>query len=148
MIRELNASLKGGRPRGLCRAGWGGGPGRRAIVPALGVSAVVTACRGPGGIYGTGGGSTTGGTAGMTHHAAASHATVISARKLPGIGTVLVDRPGKTLYSPQQEAHGKIMCTGSCLSFWFPASVAAGATAQAPPVSPACSALSTAPTTA
>ena len=38
----------------------------------------------------------------------------------PGAGTVLVDRSGKTLYSPQQEASGKIACTGGCLSFWFP----------------------------
>jgi predicted lipoprotein with Yx(FWY)xxD motif len=49
---------------------------------------------------------------------------VISVRKVPGIGTVLVDRSGKTLYSPQQEASGKIECTGSCLSFWFPVTVA------------------------
>jgi predicted lipoprotein with Yx(FWY)xxD motif len=51
---------------------------------------------------------------------------VISTRSLPGIGTVLVDRSGKTAYSPQQEAHGKILCTGSCLSFWFPVPVAPG----------------------
>jgi predicted lipoprotein with Yx(FWY)xxD motif len=130
MIRELNASLRGGRARGLFRACWGG-PGRRATVPGLAaaaVAAVVTACGGPGGIYGTGGGS----TAGMTHHAAASHRMVISARTLPGVGTVLVDRSGKTLYSPQQEAHGTIMCTGSCLSFWFPVPVAAGVTVHAP----------------
>jgi len=56
---------------------------------------------------------------------------VVSARKLPGVGTVLVNRSGKTIYSPQQEAHGKILCTGSCLSFWFPVSAGAGAL-QAP----------------
>jgi len=57
---------------------------------------------------------------------------VISVRKVPGVGTVLVDRSGKTLYSPQQEANGKIVCTGSCLSFWFPVRVAAGAALRAP----------------
>jgi len=51
---------------------------------------------------------------------------------LPGVGTVLVDRSGKTLYSPQQEAHGTIMCTGGCLSFWFPVPVTAGATVHVP----------------
>jgi len=68
----------------------------------------------------------------MAHHAAASHGTVISARTLPGAGTVLVGRSGKTLYSAQQEAHGTIMCTGDRLSFWFPVSVAAGTTPHAP----------------
>jgi predicted lipoprotein with Yx(FWY)xxD motif len=53
---------------------------------------------------------------------------VISTRSLPGIGNVLVDRSGKTAYSPQQEAHGKILCTGSCLSFWFPVPVSPGTT--------------------
>jgi predicted lipoprotein with Yx(FWY)xxD motif len=57
---------------------------------------------------------------------------VISARKVPGVGTVLVDRSGKTVYSPQQEADGKIMCTGGCLGFWFPVRVAAGAALGAP----------------
>ena len=57
---------------------------------------------------------------------------MISVRKLPGVGTVLVDRSGKTLYSPQQEANGKIVCTGGCLTFWFPVPVAAGAALRAP----------------
>jgi predicted lipoprotein with Yx(FWY)xxD motif len=57
---------------------------------------------------------------------------VVSARKLPGVGTVLVNRSGKTIYSPQQEAHGKILCTGSCLAFWFPVPAGAGAALQAP----------------
>jgi predicted lipoprotein with Yx(FWY)xxD motif len=133
MISELNASHKGRRPRGLARTGWGR-HGRRALVPGLAVAAaaLIAACGGPGGIYGTGGGSAAGGTTGQAHHAAASHGTVISARALPGVGTVLVNRSGKTLYSPQQEAHGTIMCTGDCLSFWFPVSVASGATPHAP----------------
>jgi predicted lipoprotein with Yx(FWY)xxD motif len=62
----------------------------------------------------------------------ASHGVVISARALPGIGSVLVNRSGKTLYSPPQGAHGKILCTGGRLSFWLPLSVDAGATLHAP----------------
>ena len=133
MISELDASLRDRRSRRPSRTGWGR-HGRRALVPALAAAAaaLIAACGGAGGIYGTGGGSAAGGTTGMAHHAAASHGTVISARTLPGVGTVLVDRSGKTLYSPQQEAHGTIMCTGGCLSFWFPASVAAGVTPHAP----------------
>ena len=46
---------------------------------------------------------------------------------------VLVDQSGKTVYSPQQEAQGKILCTGGCLSFWFPVSVAPGTQPHAAP---------------
>jgi predicted lipoprotein with Yx(FWY)xxD motif len=69
---------------------------------------------------------------GQAHPPGASHGVVVSARKLPGVGTVLVTRSGKTIYSPQQEAHGKILCTGSCLSFWFPVPAGAGAALRAP----------------
>src|SRR5215471_11977 len=130
MISERNASLPGRRPAGSSRAGWGRGA-RRAVVLSFGAiaaAALVAACGGPGGISGTGGGSAAGGTAGTAHHAPASHGAVISARTLPGVSTVLVDRSGKTLYSPQQEAHGTILCTGGCLSFWFPVPATAGAT--------------------
>jgi predicted lipoprotein with Yx(FWY)xxD motif len=51
---------------------------------------------------------------------------IVSTRSLPGIGTVLVNRSGKTIYTPQQEADGKISCTGGCLSFWFPVTVPPG----------------------
>lgn len=133
MISEHNAAPAGRRPAGSSRTGWGKGA-RRAILLSLGAAAaaaLVAACGGPGGIYGTGGGSAAGGTTGMAHHAAASHGA-ISTRTLPGVGTVLVDRSGKTLYSPQQEAHGTIMCTGGCLSFWLPVHATAGATLHAP----------------
>ena len=133
MISEHNPSLNGHHPGGLSLAGWGR-HGRRALVPglAMAAAALIAACGGPGGIYGTGGGSTAGATPGMAHHATASHGAVISARTLPGVGTVLVGRSGKTLYSPQQEAHGMIMCTASCLGVWIPVSVAAGTTPHAP----------------
>jgi len=134
MISERNSSLAGRRPAGSSRTRWGRGA-RRALLAGLGAAAaaaLVAACGGPGGIYGTGGGSAAGGTAGTAHHAPASHGAVISARTLPGVGTVLVDRSGKTLYSPQQEAHGTIMCTGGCLGFWFPVPATAGATLHAP----------------
>jgi predicted lipoprotein with Yx(FWY)xxD motif len=73
------------------------------------------------------GGSTSG-----SNQGAASHGTVVSVRRLPGIGTVLVASSGRTLYSPQQEAHGKVLCTGGCLSFWFPVQVTAGTGLRAP----------------
>ena len=130
MISEHKAALRSRRPAGSSRTGRGRSA-RRAIVLSLGAAAaaaLVAACGGPGGLYGTGGGS----TSGAAHHAPASHGAAISARTLPGVGTVLVDRSGKTLYSPQQEAHGMIMCTGGCLNFWFPVRATAGATLHAP----------------
>jgi len=54
-------------------------------------------------------------------------ASMISTRMVTGIGMVLTDQSGKTLYSPQQEAHGAIKCTGSCLSFWLPVTVSSQA---------------------
>ena len=134
MISEHNETLAGRLRAGSSRTGRGRGV-RRAILLSLGAAAaaaLVAACGGPGGIYGTSSGAAAGGSAGTAHHAPASPGAAISAHTLPGVGTVLVNRAGKTLYSPQQEAHGKILCTGSCLSFWFPVPAGAGAALQAP----------------
>jgi predicted lipoprotein with Yx(FWY)xxD motif len=56
---------------------------------------------------------------------------VISARTVAGVGTVLTDKSGKTLYTAQQEERGVIKCTAGCLSFWFPVIVGKGATPRA-----------------
>src|SRR5215475_3830169 len=55
----------------------------------------------------------------------------ISTRTVAGVGTVLTDQSGKTLYTAQQEARGVIKCTAGCLSFWFPVTVGQGATPRA-----------------
>ena len=126
MASKLSPAVSGRRDRNSIRIRIGG-MARRAVPPGLAAVAatgLLVAC----GSAGTGGGS----GAGMAQGAAASRGTVISVRQLPGVGTVLVDRAGKTLYSPQQEASGKIVCTGGCLSFWFPVHVAAGAALRAP----------------
>ncbi|HEX6450820.1 MAG TPA: hypothetical protein VF060_15330 [Trebonia sp.] len=62
----------------------------------------------------------------------AASGMTVSARAVTGVGTVLTDQSGKTLYTPQQEAGGAIKCTGSCLSFWFPVTVGKGAAPHAP----------------
>jgi predicted lipoprotein with Yx(FWY)xxD motif len=72
------------------------------------------------------------GDASGSHATATSHRTIVAVRDVPGVGSVLVDSSGDTLYSPQQEANGKILCTATCLSFWFPVHVSAGATLRAP----------------
>jgi predicted lipoprotein with Yx(FWY)xxD motif len=97
----------------------------RSLTAGIALAAVgglVTAC----------GSAGTGGPASGSHQKAASHGTVVSVRRLTGIGTVLVASSGRTLYSPQQEAGGKILCTGSCLSFWFPVRATAGTGLRAP----------------
>jgi predicted lipoprotein with Yx(FWY)xxD motif len=57
---------------------------------------------------------------------------VVTTRHLAGLGTVLVSASGKTIYSPEQETHGQIRCTGSCLSFWFPVTVTSATGLHAP----------------
>lgn len=55
----------------------------------------------------------------------------VSTRVVSGVGTVLTSASGRTLYSPEQEASGTIKCTGSCLGFWFPVTMAKGTTPHA-----------------
>jgi predicted lipoprotein with Yx(FWY)xxD motif len=47
----------------------------------------------------------------------------VSAKRVAGAGTVLVDAKGKALYRSEQERNGKVLCTGACLSFWQPLTV-------------------------
>jgi predicted lipoprotein with Yx(FWY)xxD motif len=53
--------------------------------------------------------------------AASMGASAVSTKDVGGVGTVLVDSSGQTLYASDQEAAaGKVMCTGACNSFWVP----------------------------
>jgi len=91
----------------------------RIILPglaALAAASLVAAC----GSAGPAPGARPGGTAATGKRGAGSAPALVSARAISGIGMVLADRSGRTLYSPRQEAHGTIRCTGGCLSFWFP----------------------------
>ncbi|HEY2551772.1 MAG TPA: hypothetical protein VGI64_14475 [Streptosporangiaceae bacterium] len=56
---------------------------------------------------------------------------VVTTRQLSGLGSVLVNSAGLTVYSPEQEANGTIKCTGGCLSFWFPVTVSSAGQLQA-----------------
>jgi predicted lipoprotein with Yx(FWY)xxD motif len=53
----------------------------------------------------------------------------VAVKHVNGVGDVLVDASGQALYTPDQEAGGKIRCVGECLSFWRP--VVAGANPMA-----------------
>jgi predicted lipoprotein with Yx(FWY)xxD motif len=46
--------------------------------------------------------------------------TAIAVKHVDGVGDVLVDASGQALYTPDQEANGKIRCVGQCVSFWRP----------------------------
>jgi predicted lipoprotein with Yx(FWY)xxD motif len=82
---------------------------------ALASAGLLAACGGSGaGGYGSSGG-------GSGSSSGSSGNTTIMTRSASGLGTVLTDGSGKTLYSPEQEASGKIVCTGACVGFWYPA---------------------------
>ena len=49
-----------------------------------------------------------------------------------GVGTVLVDGTGLTLYELETEANGQIMCTGACRSTWPPLLLPEGVTSATP----------------
>ena len=55
-------------------------------------------------------------------------ASTVSIRTVPGVGRIYTNAQGMSLYSPVQEANGKILCTGACTSIWVPlAAPASGA---------------------
>lgn len=94
-----------------------------AGLAAIAAAGVLAGCGG-----GNGSASAASGAGGTQQGAAGS---TVSTRQVSGVGTVLTDQSGKTLYTPQQEAGGTIKCTMSCLSFWFPVTMAKGATPHA-----------------
>jgi predicted lipoprotein with Yx(FWY)xxD motif len=99
---------------------------RGGVLPGLAAAAVLVAACGS-----SGGGSTdhSASGSGSAQSAAAANGG-ISTRTLSGIGTVLVDRSGMTIYTPKQQAQG-LACTGACLSFWFPVTGSASALSAA-----------------
>ena len=62
-----------------------------------------------------GGGSDAGGA----QAASGDNGGTVSVRSAGGVGDVLTSA-GMTLYTPDQEARGRIRCTGPCESFWTP----------------------------
>jgi predicted lipoprotein with Yx(FWY)xxD motif len=50
---------------------------------------------------------------------AASGQTTVSVRKTK-LGTILVDRQGRSLYLFLKDKHGKSACAGACAKFWPP----------------------------
>jgi predicted lipoprotein with Yx(FWY)xxD motif len=92
---------------------------------ALGVAATVAAC-----------GSSSSGTAvgspssSVPAGASSAAAATISAKSVPGVGTVLVNEQGQTLYMLTSEKGGKITCTqaNGCTQVWPETLLTNGAT--------------------
>jgi predicted lipoprotein with Yx(FWY)xxD motif len=85
---------------------------KRLMGPATAIAAglAISACGGGGG----------------SPAAPAGDTQTVAVRDLSGVGRVLVDRAGKPLYTPDQEASGRIVCTGGCTAFWKPVTTAGG----------------------
>ena len=67
--------------------------------------------------------------------AGGSTSATISVQDVPGVGNIYTDANGMALYSPAQEATGKISCVGPCTSVWIPlAAPANGSATEAPGV--------------
>jgi predicted lipoprotein with Yx(FWY)xxD motif len=65
--------------------------------------------------------------------AAAKHKkTTVKVAKVPGVGAVLVDTSGKTLYTLTDADGTAVECTGACLQAWPAAMVSANAKVKAP----------------
>ena len=61
--------------------------------------------------------------------AAPAGAAVITTKSVAGLGTVLVNGQGRTLYIFEPDHHAKVTCTGGCASVWPPLKLT-GAKAQ------------------
>jgi len=91
---------------------------KRLLLPgaALAASLALAACGSSGGSSGSSGSSTTSGATAAT----------VAVKSINGVGNVLVDSAGKALYAANVESGGKVMCTGTCTSFWKPLTVGSG----------------------
>ncbi len=91
---------------------------------ALGAAATVAACS-------SSSPSTAAGSPGRATASASSAAVTISAKSVPGVGTILVNGQGQTLYLLTSEQGGKITCTkaSGCTKFWPETLLASGMTA-------------------
>jgi predicted lipoprotein with Yx(FWY)xxD motif len=55
----------------------------------------------------------------------------VSTKSVPGLGAVLVDSQGRTLYSFAPDKGHKVTCVGSCAAVWPPLMLAGGQTPTA-----------------
>lgn len=75
--------------------------------------------------------STTSSAATTTSSSSSAAAVTIATKDVSGVGTVLVNGQGKTLYIFQPDNAKKVTCTGACASIWPPQTLGSGAKATA-----------------
>ena len=102
-------------------------PGRRLLYGGLALGAAVTVAACGSSSSGTAAGSSSSAPAGTSPAAAVT----VSAKSVPGVGTVLVNAQGQTLYLLTSEKGGKVTCTASngCTQAWPETTLARGMTA-------------------
>jgi len=71
------------------------------------------------------------GSGGSSSQGGSSTAATVSAKRISGVGTVLVDARGRVLYSPDQERSGRVTCAGACAAVWVPLTASGTPTAGA-----------------
>jgi predicted lipoprotein with Yx(FWY)xxD motif len=110
----------------LALAGCGGSSSTTSYSTSTGSSSP-SAASGSAGSYGTGAG------AASTAAASASAATgvQVSTKTISGLGSVLVNAQGRTLYMFTPDNHAKVTCLSSCASIWPPAKLPSGQKAAA-----------------
>ncbi|MGH2596244.1 MAG: COG4315 family predicted lipoprotein [Actinomycetota bacterium] len=87
------------------------GRGRSVAIVAIAGVMLLSAC-GKKASSSSGSGGSTGSTS--------SGSVTVSSRSVSGVGDVLVDTKGMTLYYLKTETAGTIMCTGGCATAWPP----------------------------
>jgi predicted lipoprotein with Yx(FWY)xxD motif/mono/diheme cytochrome c family protein len=80
----------------------------------------------PGTLTGTSTTKTTTSTTASTAPGAGSQTVTISSRTVPGLGTILVNSAGHTLYAFAPDKRSKVTCTGGCAAVWPPAMIPPG----------------------
>jgi predicted lipoprotein with Yx(FWY)xxD motif len=68
------------------------------------------------------------GSGGTTGASGSSGSVTVSSKSVSGVGDVLVDTKGMTLYYLKTETSGTIMCTGGCATAWPPLLLPSGVT--------------------
>ena len=96
----------------------------------LGAAITVAAC-GSSATTGSGSGSSPSAGSAASAGTSSSSAVSLSTKSVPGVGTILVDGQGKTLYLLTSEKGGKVTCTPSngCTKFWPEITLPKGTTA-------------------
>jgi predicted lipoprotein with Yx(FWY)xxD motif len=95
---------------------------------ALAVALAATGCGGSG----ANSSSSTSTPASSTTPSTSGTSTVqVSTKNISGLGVVLVDSQGRTLYSFVPDKHSKVTCVGACAAVWPPLKLASGQTTVA-----------------